>query len=38
MLHLLDYDHMEEDEERDMRARQRTVMELLGLTVASSEE
>ena len=38
MLHLLGYDHMEEDEERDMRARQRTVMELLGLTVASSEE
>ena len=38
MLHLLAYDHMEEDEERDMRARQRAVMELLGLTVASSEE
>ena len=38
MLHLLGYDHMEEDEERDMRARQRAVMELLGLTVASSEE
>ena len=38
MLHLLGYDHMEEDEERDMRARQRDVMELLGLTVASSEE
>ena len=37
-LHLLGYDHMEEDEERDMRARQRAVMELLGLTVASSEE
>jgi hypothetical protein len=29
---------MDEDEERDMRARQRAVMELLGLTVASSEE
>jgi probable rRNA maturation factor len=38
MLHLLGYDHMDEDEERDMRARQRAVMELLGLTVASSEE
>ena len=38
MLHLLGYDHMEEDEERDMRARQRTVMELLGLTVASDGE
>ena len=38
MLHLLGYDHMEEEEERDMRARQRAVMELLGLTVASSEE
>ena len=38
MLHLLGYDHMEEDEERDMRARQRTVMELLGLTVKSDED
>ena len=38
MLHLLGYDHELSDEERDMRARQRTVMELLGLTVASSEE
>ena len=38
MLHLLGYDHMEEDEERDMRARQRTVMELLGLAVASDGE
>ncbi len=37
MLHLLGYDHMEEEEERDMRARQRTVMDILGLTVASSE-
>jgi probable rRNA maturation factor len=38
MLHLLGYDHMEEDEERDMRARQRTVMELLGLSVESRED
>ena len=37
MLHLLGYDHMEEDEERDMRARQRDVMELLGLTVKSND-
>ena len=35
MLHLLGYDHMEEDEEQDMRARQRIVMELLGLAVQS---
>jgi ssRNA-specific RNase YbeY (16S rRNA maturation enzyme) len=38
MLHLLGYDHMDEDEERDMRARQRAVMELLGLTVRSDED
>lgn len=34
MLHLLGYDHETgEDDERDMRARQRAVMEVLGLTV-----
>jgi probable rRNA maturation factor len=38
MLHLLGYDHMEEDEERDMRARQRVLMELLGLSVPSDGE
>ena len=37
MLHLLGYDHVEEDEEQDMRARQRDVMELLGLTVKSED-
>jgi hypothetical protein len=29
---------MEEDEERDMRARQRVLMELLGLSVPSDGE
>ena len=39
MLHLLGYDHETgEDDERDMRARQRTIMELMGLTVESAEE
>ena len=36
-LHLLGYDHMTEDEEQDMRARQRDVMELLGLSVKSED-
>lgn len=39
MLHLLGYDHETgEEDERDMRARQRVIMELMGLSVASSEE
>ena len=34
MLHLLGYDHeTDEEDEQDMRARQRAVMETLGLTV-----
>ena len=38
MLHLLGYDHeTSEEDERDMRARQRAVMELMGLTVASED-
>lgn len=36
MLHLLGYDHeMGEEEDRDMRARQRVIMEKMGLAVAS---
>ena len=31
MLHLLGYDHMEEDERREMEAEQRFVMEKLGI-------
>lgn len=38
MLHLLGYDHVKEEEERDMRARQRSIMALLGLSVASGDE
>ncbi len=37
MLHLLGYDHMEEEEERDMRARQTAIMDILGLSVASED-
>lgn len=38
MLHLLGYDHETGDEdEADMRARQRAIMERLGLTVATEE-
>ena len=32
MLHLLGYDHMEEEERQEMEAEQRTVMEELGIT------
>ena len=39
MLHLLGYDHeTSEEDDRDMRARQRVIMDLMGLSVASSEE
>lgn len=38
MLHLLGYDHETgEEDERDMRARQRVIMELLGLGVPSDD-
>ncbi|MBQ8311188.1 MAG: rRNA maturation RNase YbeY [Clostridia bacterium] len=38
MLHLLGYDHETgEDDEKDMRERQRAIMERLGLTVVSEE-
>lgn len=37
MLHLLGYDHMTEDEERDMRARQSKIMDILGLAVPSED-
>ena len=38
MLHLLGYDHETGDEdEADMRARQRDIMEMLGLSVATEE-
>ena len=33
ILHLLGYDHMEEEEEKEMRAHQNIVMDMLGLTV-----
>ena len=32
MLHLCGYDHMEEDEAKVMEAKQREVLELLGIT------
>ena len=39
MLHLLGYDHeTSEEDDRDMRTRQRVIMELMGLAVASSAE
>ena len=38
MLHLLGYDHETgEEDDRDMRARQRVIMELMGLAVESDE-
>ena len=33
MLHLLGYDHMETDEELEMRAKQREILESMGLSV-----
>ncbi len=33
VLHLLGYDHMQEDEEREMRDRQRTILEGMGLEI-----
>ena len=38
MLHLLGYDHMTEEEERDMRARQTKIMASLGLAVESDAQ
>ncbi len=38
MLHLLGYDHMQEDEEREMRSKQREIMKRLGLEVKSEVE
>ena len=38
VLHLLGYDHMEEDDEREMRARQRAIMKKLGLEVKNAEK
>ena len=38
MLHLLGYDHETgEEDDRDMRARQRVIMDIMGLTVESAE-
>jgi probable rRNA maturation factor len=38
MLHLLGYDHeLSEEDDRDMRARQRVIMDLMGLTVESED-
>ena len=37
-LHLLGYDHEKsEEDDRDMRARQRVIMDIMGLTVESAE-
>ena len=39
MLHLLGYDHeTSEEDERDMRNRQRVIMDLMGLTVEHTED
>ena len=39
MLHLLGYDHeTSEEDDRDMRARQRTIMDIMGLAVESAED
>lgn len=38
MLHLIGYDHMEEEEEKEMRSKQREIMKKLGLQVNSEVE
>ena len=38
VLHLLGYDHMEEDEELEMREHQRVIMKKIGLEVKSGED
>ena len=38
VLHLLGYDHMEDEEEREMRARQRVIMKELGLDIKNEEK
>lgn len=38
MLHLIGYDHMEEDEEQEMRSKQREIMKKLGLEVKGEKE